>query len=179
MLSTRPKIAELVFQLYGRAIHPELFQTCRTHTIKRGEYEATLQITNEGHAICWRFGGLTLTEVAASAQNPLPQKRRLMSHSLQGEQADRVECRGGVVYESEFSLESVDSNAFYTFQDQLRLASAKEGLLHQFESSGRFGIGAMSYLNVQSRDRMLKVRALHTFPDNYAIVKSQSVFRLP
>ena len=37
----------------------------------------------------------------------------------------------------------------------------------------------MSYINLESRDRSLRVQAFHTFPDDYAIVKSQSVFSLP
>ena len=37
----------------------------------------------------------------------------------------------------------------------------------------------MSYINLESRDRSLKIQAFHTFPDDYAIVKSQSVFALP
>ena len=32
MLTARPKIAELVFQLYGRPLHPELFQFYGTRT---------------------------------------------------------------------------------------------------------------------------------------------------
>lgn len=179
MLSTRPKIAELVFQLYGRAIHPELFQTFRTRTVERGDYVATVEITSAGHVVCWRRDGLILTEVATSAHHPLPKKRRLMSHQLRGERSDHVECRGGVTYDVSFSLESVDSAAFHTFQKELTLAGAKEGLLHCFDSSGRFGLGALSYVNVQSRDRTLLIQALHTFPDDQAIVKSQSVFRLP
>lgn len=179
VLSTRPKIAELVFHLYGRGLHPELFQTHLARTVERGEYTADIQITSAGHVVCWRRGDLTLTEVATSAQNPLPERRRLMAHCLRGEQNDRVECRGGVVYEVGFSLESAAPKAFYTFQEELKLAGSKEGLLHQFDSSGRFGLGAVSYVNVQSRDRTLLVQALHTFPDDYAIVKSQSVYRLP
>ncbi len=180
MLSTRPKIAELVFQLYGRAIHPELFQTYRTQRVERNGYTADIQITSAGHVVCWRRGDeLKLTEVATSAQHDMPQKRRLMSHNLRGEQKDRLECRGGVIYEVDFSLEAVESAAFYTFQEELRLAGAKEGMLHEFDSSGRFGLGALSYINVQSRDHTLLVQALHTFPDDCAIVKSQSVFRLP
>ncbi|TWT85617.1 hypothetical protein Pla123a_04240 [Posidoniimonas polymericola] len=199
MLSTRPKIAELTFQLYGRTLHPELFQTYKSRTVKRGKpgskpadgsgsgsasepgggYEAKLSITSAGHAIEWRYDGLVLTEIATSAQDLLPERRRLMCHSLRGEQNDQVECRGGVTYRVNFSLESVDAKAFYTFQNEIMLAGAKEGMLHQFDSSGRFGLGALSYVNVQSRDRSMLVQALHTFPDDYAIVKTQSVFKLP
>ena len=37
----------------------------------------------------------------------------------------------------------------------------------------------MSYINFESRNRSLIVRAFHTFPDDYAIVKSQSHFEIP
>jgi hypothetical protein len=40
-------------------------------------------------------------------------------------------------------------------------------------------LGALSYINVESRDRSLLVQAFHTFPDDYAIVKSQSLFKVP
>ncbi|KKL82857.1 hypothetical protein LCGC14_1980610, partial [marine sediment metagenome] len=45
MLSVRPKVAELVFQLYGRALHPELFKIHSTRTVSRGGYEANVHIT--------------------------------------------------------------------------------------------------------------------------------------
>jgi len=84
-----------------------------------------------------------------------------------------------VAYQVEFSLEPVEKETFWTYQKELTQSNAREGLLHCFESSGRFGLGAMSYVNLESRDRSLKVQAFHTFPDDYAIVKIQSVFSLP
>ena len=64
MLSVRPKVAELVFQLYGRALHPELFEVQTTRCVKRGDYQATIDITSAGHRVTWCYKGLTLTEVA-------------------------------------------------------------------------------------------------------------------
>jgi Protein of unknown function DUF2617 len=179
VLSVRPRIAELVFQLYGRSLHPELFEIHRTRRIERGGYTATVQITNAGHVITWQYDGITLTEVAASAHHPLPQRRRLMTHKLKGTCRDELECRGGVAYQMEFALEPVEKEAFWTYQKELAQAGEKEGLVHCFESSGRFGLGAISYINLESRNRSLKVQAFHTFPDDYAIVKSQSLFLLP
>lgn len=179
MLIVRPKIAELVFQVYGRSLHPELFEVYQTRRIERGPYKAKVQITSAGHVVCWQYQGLTLTEVAAAANQPLPQKRRLISHRVGSERKEQIECRGGVTYEVEFSLEAVEAEMFQTFQQELTLEGTREGMLQRFDSSGRFGLGAMSYINVQSRDRSLLVQALHTFPDDFAIVKSQSLFRLP
>ena len=98
VLSVRPKVAELVFQLYGRVLHPELFQVFKTQEVERGDYSAKVQITSAGHVVTWRYQGITLSEVATSAQHPLPQRRRLLSHPLKGDQSDEVECRGGVSY---------------------------------------------------------------------------------
>lgn len=179
MLSVRPKVAELVFQLYGRALHPELFETYSSHTVKRGDYEATLSITSAGHVVTWRYQGLTLTEVAASAHHPLPQKRRLISYRLKGERTDRMELRGGCNYQVSFQLEPVDPEVFWTFQNELELDGVRQGLLHRFESSGRMALGAISYINAETRNRSLLVQAFHTFPDDYAIVKSQSLFEIP
>ena len=179
MLSVRPKIAELAFHLYGRALHPELFEVYSTQTVARGDYSATVSITSAGHVVTWRYQGLTLTEVAAAANHPLPQSRRLMSYQLKGQRSDRVECRGGAVYRVNFSLEPVEPDVFWTFQKELTLDGTRQGLLHRFDSSGRMALGALSYINVETRDHSLLVRAFHTFPDDYAIVKSQSLFEVP
>jgi hypothetical protein len=179
VLSVRPKVAELVFQLYGRPLHPELFQTYCSRTVERGEYQARIDITSAGHMVTWRYHGLTLTEVATASHHPLPQKRRLLSYRLKGERNDRLDCRGGALYQVSFSLEPVDPEVFWTFQQELRLDSERKGMFHSFASSGRMALGALSYINVETRNCSLLVQAFHTFPDDYAIVKSQSLFEIP
>ncbi len=141
VLSVRPKVAELVFQLYGRPLHPELFQVYQTRTVERGEYKATIDITSAGHVVTWRHQGLTLTEVATSAHHPLPQKRRLVSYLLKGERTDRVACRGGAVYQMSFQSEPVDPQVFWTLQQELALDGKHKGMLHRFDSSGRMHAG--------------------------------------
>ena len=124
VLTARPKVAELVFQLYGRPLHPELFEVYHSRVVQREHYQAKIDITSAGHVVTWRHGGLTLTEVAASAQHPLPEKRRLLSYRLKGQRSDRVECRGGICYQVSFQLEPVDPEVFWTFQQEL----AEDGL---------------------------------------------------
>jgi len=179
VLSARPKVAELVFQLYGRTLHPELFEIHCSRTIDRGGYAAVVAITNAGHLVTWRKDGLTLTEVAADSGQPLPQKRRLLSHRLCGERSDRMECRGGASYQMSFQLERVAPEVFWAFQEELAAEGRKHGLLHHFSSSGRLATGALSWINIETRAKGLSVQAFHTFPDDHAIVKSQSLFELP
>jgi hypothetical protein len=178
VLSTRPKIAELVYQLYGRSLHPELFDIHRSRTIERGAYKATVQITSAGHLVAWQYRGLMLTEVAAAANQPLPQRRRLMSYRLKGDRTDRVEIRAGITYEMRFSLEPADHEKFEAYQRELTLQATRHGMLQRFEPSGRFETGALSYVNIDSRDKTLCVQAFHTFPDDCAVLKIQSWYRM-
>ncbi len=179
MLSVRPKVAELVFQLYGRVLHPELFTICATRSIDRGGYSATIAITQAGHLVTWRKDGLTLAEVATSQRQPLPMRRRLLSHRIAGERSDRMECRDGAAYQTCFQLETVEQEVFWSFQQELAVEGARRGLLHRFEAGSRLALGALSWINVETRPRSLIVQAYHTFPDDLAIVKSQSLFECP
>lgn len=177
MLTTRPKVAELTFQLYGRPLHPELFQTYRSRRVDRGKYQAQIDITSAGHVITWRHGGVTLTEVAAAAGNPLPKARRLLFHRLRGEHHDLHRSRG-VVYQMGFQLEIAEPEIFWGFQQELLQDGQRSGLLHTFDGGGRLALGAISCIHLETRDRSLLIQAFHTFPADLAIVKSQSLFEL-
>jgi hypothetical protein len=160
-------------------LHPELFEVCATQTVERGGYQAKIDITSAGHVVTWRFGDVTLTEVAASAHHPLPERRRLLSCRLKGEHSDRIQYHGGITYEVKFQLEPAEPEVFWTFQQELLHDAQRQGMLHRFDSSGRMALGAISYLNVTTRARSLQIQAFHTFPDDCAIVKSQSLFQIP
>lgn len=179
MLTVRPKVADLEFQLYGRSLHPELFEIHKSRCIDRGNFLVKVDITTDGHVVTWRYDGMTLAEVASSAHQPLPKKRRLMHCKLKGERKDRVECRGGIIYQMNFRLESVPPEKFWHYHEEFHGLHQHEGLLCRFDSSGRVALGAISYVNVETRSRVLRIRAVHTFPDDYAIVSSESHIEIP
>jgi Protein of unknown function DUF2617 len=177
--SVRAKIPDLVFQVYGRPLHPELFEVTQTRTVQRGPYEARIDITSCGHVVTWKYEGITLTEVATSASHPLPQRRRLLSYKLKGERSDQVQCRGGAIYQVNFQLEPVDPEVFWGFQTELANDGDREGMLHLFTPTGRMALGGLSLIKLETRPRKMLVQTFHTFPDDFAVVKSQSIFELP
>lgn len=178
MLSVRPKVAELAFHAFGRSLHPELYTVHKTRRIERSNYEARVDITNCGHVITWNAGGVTVCEVATSAHQPLPTKRCLLSQPLKGSRTERANCPRGICYKTHFQLEPVDPELFFMVQQQLG-SGPTEGLLHNFDTSLRMGLGAISYINVETRQSSMLIQAIHTFPDDYAIVKVESIFSLP
>ncbi len=178
MLSVRPKIAELAFRVYGRRLHPELYTTVQSRRIERSEYEARVDITSCGHVVTWESRGVTICEVATSATEPLPEKRCLISSPLKGSRTDRAECYGGITYRTHYQLDAVSPDMFFMVAQQLA-GDGTTGLLHRFESSGRMAFGAISYANIETRQKSLLIQAIHTFPDDYAILKVESLYSLP
>lgn len=178
MLSVRPKIAELAFRVFSRSLHPELYTVHKTRTVRRGDYQARVDITSCGHVVTWQGRGVTLCEVATSASQPLPTKRCLLSMPLKGSRTDSAQCHGGIVYRTHFHLDAVAPEMFWMVNQQLS-GDSTEGLLHRFESSGRLAFGALSYVNIETRSASMLVQAIHTFPDDYAILKVESLFSMP
>ncbi len=176
MLSARPKVAELSFRLFSRTLHPELFEVYRSRTIERDRYQAKIDITSSGHVITWRAGTAILSEVATSSHQPLPQRRELFVHALRGAKHEEIEVRGGATYRTKFQLESASEDLFYGIQQQLHAVDSPDALLHSFDSSGRACFGAISLISVEARMRSFRIRAIHTFPDDGAVVKIESVF---
>ena len=178
MLVVRPKIADLNFKLFGRSIHPELFDSCSVRKVQREHYSVELNITSDGHLILFRHEDLTLAEISASSHHPLPSNRLLMSHAMQGEQQDKVTVGDRVRYECQFQLDLVSPKTVLAIQQQLGPEVDCQGLVHRFAASGRMAFGAISYIDVQSFCKHVQIRTFHTFPDTSSIVKSCSVFSI-
>ena len=178
MLSVRPKITDLNFHLFARTIHPELFSAFVTREYERENYKLKINITTAGHLISFEHGGHVLTEVSASANQPLPSKRALLSHRIDATREDEAVFRDLIEYRCQYQLEGVNPKTFVTIQKQLDAQTQCEGLVHRFQANGRQSFGAVSYINVQSFRSHVKIRCFHTFPDTYAVMKSESHFGL-
>lgn len=84
----------------------------------------------------------------------------------------------GCSYQYQFQLERVSAEMFWMIHQQLSQSACNHELIQIFNSSGRLPIGGLSFIHVESRLRVLRVQAIHTFPDDYVLVKSQSCFTI-
>lgn len=176
-LSTiRPKVAQLSFQVLNRSVHPELFQIQRTRKIERDCYTASLQITADGHVISWRHAGQTWCEVASSCHQAMPETGRLLELPLRDSRAGELSGDDGCRYRYKFELERVPAKMLWMIQKQLSESAERQGLLYIFNASGRIDIGGLSFIHVESRLKSLKIQAIHTFPDDLSLVKTESLF---
>jgi hypothetical protein len=171
---TRPRVRDLVFQVFDRPLHPELFETLAVRKVRRDGYELTVCITRTGHAITWTDPRVCLTEVAAGAQ-PLPERRRLFRQRLRGEHTARLDPAPGVTYQASFQLETLPPELFFQVHDEILADGGKRGLLHNFQPNHRLALAPLGFVSVEARAGCLFVSTFHTFPDEHAVIKTQSL----
>ena len=173
--SLRPRVSDLVFQLYGRPLHPELFDILAVRKVQREDYELTLRVTRTGHVISWENREVHLTEVAAAAEQPLPDKRRLLSYRLRGEHTGTLACAFGINYQTSFQVETLPPEIFLHVHDEILADGGKRGLLHNFQPHHRLSLAPLGFVAAEARSGCLFLSTFHTFPEEHTVVKSQTL----
>jgi hypothetical protein len=173
--SLRPRVSDLVFHLYGRPLHPEFFDILAVRKVQREDYELTIRITRTGHVISWENRDVCLTEVTAAAEQELPEKRRLLSHRLRGEQSARQRCAHGVGYQATFQVEVLPPEIYLHVHDEILADGGKRGLLYNFQPNHRLAVAPLGFVAVETRADCLFISTFHTFPEEHTVVKTQSL----
>jgi hypothetical protein len=170
----RPNVEEMVFQLYGRPLHPELFDILATRRLRFGDATLSLWLTRTGHVISWQNRRFHLTEVVAADQ-PLPECGQLLRHKLRGERCDMLGNLTEVNYQVSFQLESLSPEQFLNVHQEILADGGKQGLLHAFAPNHRWALTPVGLINVEARAGCLFLSTFHTFSDDHAVVKTQSL----
>lgn len=174
----RPRVRDLVFQMFGRPLHPELFDILAVRKVQKENYELTARITRTGHVISWSNADVCLTEVAAAVDQPLPANRRLCGFRLRGEHSANLKCEGGVHYQTSFQVEMLAPEIFLHVHDEILAEGGKRGLLHNFQPNHRLAVSPLGSIEIEARQNCLFISSFHTFPEENTVVKSQSLIEI-
>lgn len=174
----RPDVANLVFHLFGRSVHPELFTVFARADVRHQGYSAVIRICDAGHAVTFHHAGHVLSEVTTARESPLPQRKRMLAHRLRGHRSETVHYDGGIQYHVSFQLEQLEPEVFLHFHEELLSDSSRSRLSHQFATKNRLSPAPMSFIQTEDSSSSLLIHSFHTFPDNYAVVKIQSLFEI-
>ncbi len=173
--SLRPRVGELVFHVYDRPLHPELFDTLSVRTVQRDDYQLTVRITRTGHAITWEAPGIHVTEVTADEDLPLPEHRANYHHRIRGEHCATVDLHANLNYQSSFQVETLPQEIFLHVHDEILRDGGKRGLLHNFQPNHRLALAPLGFVTVEAWARHLLFSSFHTFPDENTVIKTQSL----
>ncbi len=173
-LYVRPRVSDLVFQLYGRPLHPELFDILSVRKLQREGYELRIWITRTGHVITFENEDVLLTEVADADQS-FSDQRRFMRYHMRGEHSGRFACCNDIVYQTSFQVETLPEEHFLEVHEEILTDGSKRGILHNFQANHRFAIAPLGYVVVETRMNCLFFSTFHTFPEENTIIKSQTL----
>lgn len=174
----RPDVSSLVFHVYGRSVHPELFRIHAERRYDLDRFSAILRLCDAGHQIELRHNGQTLTEIAADGEQEFPKHRRLLDRKLRGFRDDGFRLESGLKYQVSYQLERVDPEVFANLHEELINDCPRADLAYRFPPANRLAAEPISLIRADLSPRSFLVHAYHTFPESLAIVKSQSLFEV-
>ena len=75
-------------------------------------------------------------------------------------------------------MEQVDLEIFRHLCEEIKLDGSPNRLFHHFRSANRLAPAPISHVLITARVNDLSIQSFHTFPDECAIVRTQSLFEL-
>lgn len=170
----RPRVCELAFHVYNRPLHPELFDTLAVRRLRRTNVTLTVRVTPTGHVLEWAQPDARLTEVLMIPDSALPESGQLFACTFST--AQRGKWAGtGLRYEFATALEVLPPEVFVHVHDELEADGARRGLLVHSRPQHRLGISPLGFVTVEPVPLGLSIAAFHTFPDEFTVLKTQSL----
>lgn len=174
----RPDVSELNLAVLGRSVHPELLVIYERTSVVQEGFRANLAICEAGHLLELRTPRQTLCEIIAPKDQSLPHHDRLFEKRLRGSRDESLRMPGGIGYQLSFQVERLDPDVYLQLHEEFMSDCRKATLGRVFDPPNRLAPAAISYLQVDLFPRSLLVHAFHTFPENCAVVKTQTLIEL-
>ncbi len=174
----RPDVSDMMFLVFERSVHPELFTPVKTQIIEHADFSARAHVCPTGHVIEFTTGRFPITESATTRQQALPHHKRACSRRLIGQRDQTIEFESGVRYHGCYQLERLAPDIFVNIHEELGNDVQKASLGHAFNAPSRFCPAPLSVIQTDVTDSALLIHTYHTFPENCAVVKTQSLFEL-
>ncbi|NLX20591.1 MAG: DUF2617 family protein [Phycisphaerae bacterium] len=176
---TLQRVADLKFVLYRRPLHPELFCIHESRHLERGTYQADIWVMGLSHVVTVQSAGRCVTEVTTEDIEVLPQNGLVTTFPFRGERDHLEKLDDGMHYILSTQVERMNRNLFHASHRDLMHYGATRGMLVKFENWVHDdNLVPFSFIDWELRDRELHVQAFHSFPADYTILKTQSIFEV-
>jgi hypothetical protein len=174
----RPPVAELELRLYDRPLHPELFEALAWRAVSHDGGRLAVRLTPTGHALSWSRGGAHLEEVITAAGTELPGAGLRFATRFDRAHGRRAAV-GDARYQVAAQVEVLEPEQFAHAHAELMADGERKGLVFHGPAHNRIGLSPLGAVIVTALPRALSVHAFHTFPDECAVVKTQTLIDYP
>ena len=174
----RPNVSDLLFHVFERSLHPELFEVRNAARVRQPRFIATIRIFDTGHWVEFRTRRDKLSEVVASREQPLPERFEILQRRINRDRDEKLKLASGLTYSTSFQFEQFSPERFLEVHEELASDCEKAPLRHSFAGKNRLAPSALSFLQTDVWSHSLLVHSFHTFPETCTLVKTQSLFEM-
>lgn len=159
--------------LYGRALHPELFELKARKVVRHGAYELEAWVLEGAHVVRFGFGKACYTELVTDREVGLPDGP-IEAFLCAGERDfDKRFTADGVNYMTSVQTEQLTENLYLATYDELNdFAREVEAVVHRWDDGGP----CLSMLDIQRYDQEVHVQAYHMSARGGVVLRTQSLF---
>ena len=169
-------IEELTFSLFQRPLHPELFQIYAQRQLKTDKYEALIWVTGCSHVVSVFAGDACLSEVISAPGQLLPQRGLIERFQFRGPKSHKCTLSRGVSYMTDFQVEKMSRNLYRQSHLDLERFARNRGVFVKFPPSEDGGLQPFCYIDFEARQSELHIHTFAAYPDQVAMIKTQSLF---
>lgn len=174
---TRPDVTDMVLRTFERSIHPELFESSCQSSISFGGRRVRLRLGRTGHLLEFQDENALITEVVATKQEDMPDTGRVVDRRLIGYRTHMLDLPT-VRYHCSYQLEHVPLDVYLQLHREFEVDAAKATLSLSMPGSTPQSPNCISLLKCDILPEGLVVHAFHTFPDNAAVLRTQTLFEI-
>ena len=169
-------IEELMFSLFQRSLHPELFQIYAQRRLRTDRYEALIWVTGCTHVVSVFSDDVCLSEVVSTPGQMLPQKGLLERFHFRGPKSHKCTLSRGLSYMTDFQVEKMGPNLYRQSHTDLERFARNRGVFVKFPHLGSGGLEPFCYVDFEARRNELHIHTFAAYPDQITMVKTQSLF---
>lgn len=174
-MARQPAIVDFRFRLFNRPLHPELFDVLSNRTVTQGTCTIAVSVMPWGHLVHWHAGGATAVELTAGPDQPLPDRGLLLDYRFDRDRSGDCPFAPGLRYRMLSQIERLSADHFDAVHADLLVDGRRRGLLVARPTASRFRLPALTWIDITPLVGGLAVTALHTFPGELALAKTQSL----
>jgi hypothetical protein len=161
--------------LYGRALHPELFQLRARRVVAHNGYELEAWITPGGHVLRFEDGSVCATELVTDQDKNLPATGVVAAFLCAGERDfEHTFPRGGVTYMTTIQTETLSENLYAgTYDEMLEFVRETGALAHAWNDAiGR----CLSVIDIERHNDQVHANAYHLLAAGGVVIRTQTIF---
>lgn len=173
------KVSDNRLILLRQALHADWFNA-RAHrrlNIFDG-WHADIWIHETGHALIFSNKTVVLTEILTDHSQEMPKEKIIWQRTPLDEELTTIQPGGRLEYQINYELEMAEPAIFRFLSNEMLLKPTPHSLCWQRNGHHRLQESPIIRINFDPGPGYLSVQSFHTFPNELAILRTQSLFEI-